>query len=50
MKANDLRLWKRDEVCAHVMQMERYLCPCRICLGARPLKRNIILKHLQDFR
>jgi hypothetical protein len=50
VKAHDLKLWKCDEVCAHVMQMERYLCPCKICPCACPLKRNTILKHLQDFK
>jgi hypothetical protein len=49
VKACELKLWKRDEVCAHVVQVERYLCPCRICQSARPLKWNIIFKHLQDF-
>jgi hypothetical protein len=38
VKARDLKLWKCDEVCAHVVQVERYLCHCRICPGACPFK------------
>lgn len=49
VKAHDLKLWKCDEVCAHVVQVERYFCPCRICPGAHPLKWSTIFKHLQDF-
>jgi hypothetical protein len=33
LKAHDLKFWKHDEAIAHVIQMRRYLCPCRICLN-----------------
>jgi hypothetical protein len=43
VKARDLKLWKCDEVHAHVTQVERYLCFCSICLGACPLKQTQFL-------
>jgi hypothetical protein len=48
LKAHDLKFWKHDEGIAHVIQMGRYLCPCRICSNVF-LKLIFFWKHLGNF-
>jgi hypothetical protein len=44
IKVHDRKLWKCDEVCAHVARRDKYHCPYKICLGACPLKQSTIVK------
>jgi hypothetical protein len=38
IKACDKKLWEHDEVHAHVTWWNKYHYPCKIFLGAHPLK------------
>jgi hypothetical protein len=49
IRARDLKLWRRDEARANAASLQRYKCACPICPGARPLKRETILKHLRAY-